>query len=71
MGKKTHFFLVFHVHEREKRGCRERSFDFSLRSTELKWSSHVGPRLKIRVLVEGKAWTPKTRSFHRRFERKV
>ena len=45
--------------ERENRGCEERSSDFSLRSTELGWSSRVGPRLKVGVLVESNAWTPK------------
>ena len=61
--KKSHFFLVFHVQEREKRGCRERRSDFSLRSTELGWSSNVGPRLKVGVLVEGNVWTPKSGVF--------
>ena len=32
---------------------------FSLRSTELGWSSRVRPRLKVGVLVKGNAWTPK------------
>ena len=59
MGK-AHFFLVFHAQEREKRGFRERSSDLSLRSTELGWSSHVGPRLKVEELVEGNKWTPKS-----------
>ena len=38
---------------------RERSSDFSLRSMELRWPSHIGPRLKVGVLVEGNVWTPK------------
>ena len=59
MGKGPFFFLVFHAREREKIGCRERSSDFSLRSTELGWSSRVGSRLKVGVLVEGNTWTPK------------
>ena len=42
---------------------RERSSDFSLRSTELGWLSRVGPRLKIEVLVEGNTWTLKSRIF--------
>ena len=58
MGK-TPFFWSFTHKGREKRGCGERSSDFSLRSTELGWSSCVGPRLKVGVLVEGNAWTPK------------
>ena len=33
--------------------------DFSLLSTELEWSSRVGPRLKVGALVEGITWTPK------------
>ena len=46
-----------------RRGCRERSSDFSLRSAELQWSSRVGPRLKVEVLVEGNAWTLKSGVF--------
>ena len=46
-----------------RRKVRERSYDFSLRSTELKWSSRVRLRLKVGVLVEGNAWTPKSRIF--------
>ena len=60
MGKKSHFFLVFHGQEREKRECKERSSNFSLRSTELEWPSRVGPRLKVGVLVKGNVWTPKS-----------
>ena len=70
MGK-AHFFLVFHAYEREKRGCEERSSDLCLRFTELGWSSHVGPRLKVGVLVEGNAWTPKSGIFYQRYKRKV
>ena len=40
-----------------RRKVRERSSDFSLRSMELGWSSRVGPRLKVGVLIEGNAWT--------------
>ena len=58
MGK-SQFFLSLTHKGWEKRGCRERSFDFSLTSTELEWSSLVGARLKVGVLIEGKAWTPK------------
>ena len=58
--EKAHFFLVFHTQEREKRECRERSSNFSLRSTELEWSSRIRPRLKVGVLVEGNVWTPKS-----------
>ena len=46
-----------------RRKVRERSSDFSLRSTKLGLSSLVGPRLKVGVLVEGNAWTPKSRIF--------
>ena len=38
---------------------------FSPRSTELGWSSHVGPRLKVEVLVEGNTGTTKSRFFVR------
>ena len=63
MGKKNPFLLgLSHAGEGEE-GCRERSSDFSLRSTELEWSSCVGPRLKVGVLVEGNVWTPKSRVF--------
>ena len=61
-GEKPIFFLVSSTGEVE-RGCRERSSDFSLRSTELGWSSRVEPRLKIGVLIEGNAWKPKPRVF--------
>ena len=56
--EKAHFFLVFHAQGREKRGCRERSSNFSLRSMELGWSSRIRTRLKVGVLIEGNAWTP-------------
>ena len=46
-----------------RRKVRDRNSDFSLRSTELRWSSHVGPRLTIGVLSEGYAWIPETPSF--------
>ena len=46
-----------------RRKVRERNSNFSLRSTENRWSSSVGPRLKVRVLGEGYAWIPKTPSF--------
>ena len=57
--EKDYFLFVYQAQEREKRGCRERSSDFSLRSTELGWFSCVEPRLIVGVLVEGNAWTPK------------
>ena len=56
---KIPFLHGLHAQEREKRGCRERSSYFPLRSTELGWSSRIGSRLKVGVLVEGNAWTPK------------
>ena len=37
----------------EKRGCRERSSNFSLRSTKIGWSSSDRPRFKVGVLSEG------------------
>ena len=46
-----------------RRKVRERNYDFSLRSTELGWSSRVGPRLKVRVLGEGYVWIKETPSF--------
>ena len=51
--------------ENERRGEREgkRNFEFSLRSTELEWLSHVGPRLKVGVLIEGNTWTLKSGVF--------
>ena len=42
-----------------RRKVRERNSDFSLRSTELGWSSHIGPRLTFGVLGEGYACIPK------------
>ena len=64
MGKSPIFLGAGSSSER-RRECRERSSDFSLRYTELRWSSCVGPRLKVGVLVEGKAWTPKPGVFVR------
>ena len=46
-----------------RRKFRERNYDFSLRSTELGWSSSVGPRLKVGVLGEGYAWISENPSF--------
>ena len=56
----TQFRLRFRVWRRK---VRERNSDFSLRSTKLGWSSHVGPRLKVGVLGEGYAWILETPSF--------
>ena len=54
-----------------RRKVRDRKSDFSLRSTELGWSSRVGPRLKVRVLGKSYAWISETPSFakvsHERF----
>ena len=58
-GKKGGYRAV----REEKSGCRERSFNFSLRSTEIGWSSSDRPRFKVEVLNEGYAWIPKTPSF--------
>ena len=57
----------------EKKGCRERKSNFSLRSTKIGWSSSNGPRFKVRVLGEGYAWITETPCFakvsHGRFEK--
>ena len=58
MGKSP-FFWSFTHKGREKRGYGEKSSDFSLRSTEFWWSSRIELRLKVGVLIEGNAWTPK------------
>ena len=42
---------------------REKISTFSLRSTEIEWSSSDGPRFKVGVLNEGYAWIPETPSF--------
>ena len=42
---------------------REKTSNLSLRSTKFGLSSCVGPRLKVEELVEGNAWTPKSRVF--------
>ena len=47
----------------EKRECRERSSNFSLRSTKIRWSSSDRPRFKVGVLGEGYEWIPETPSF--------
>ena len=46
-----------------RRKSSERSSTFSLRFTAIGGSVFVGPRLKVGVLVEGNAWTPKSRIF--------
>ena len=46
-----------------RRKVRERNSDFSLRSTELGWSSRFEPRLKVGVFGEGYVWIPETLSF--------
>ena len=46
-----------------RRKVRERNSGFSLRATELGWSSRVGPRLKVGVVTEDYAWIPKIPSF--------
>ena len=57
----------------EKRGCRERSSNLSLRSTEMGRSSSDEPRFKVGVLGKGYAWIPETPSFakvsHGRFRK--
>ena len=39
------------------------SFNFSLRSTEIRWSEFVELRTKVHLLNEGYVWVPKTRDF--------
>ena len=41
----------------------ERSSTLSLRSTKLRWSSFIGPRLIVIPLDEGYTWIPETPSF--------
>ena len=62
MGKSS-FLGLYPTMREEKRGCRERNSNFSLRSTKIEWSSSDGLRFKIRVLGEGYAWIPETPSF--------
>ena len=56
----TQFHQRFRVWRRK---ASERRFTFSLRFTAIDSSVSVGPRLKVRVLVEGNVWTPKSRIF--------
>ena len=56
----TQFHRRFRVGRRKS---SERSSTFSLRFTAIGGSVSVGPRLKVGVLVEGNAWTPKSRIF--------
>ena len=60
---KSHFFGLYPAVREEKRGCRERSFNFSLRSTKIGWSSFDGPMFKVGVLGEGYTWILETPSF--------
>ena len=64
MGKGDFFFfgLVSGSGE-EKRGCKERSSNFSLRSTKIGWSSSDRLRFKVRVLGKGYTWIPETPRF--------
>ena len=65
LGRKRPDFwsgLVMRVRE-EKKGCRERSSNFSLRSTEIGRSFSDGPRFKVGVLGKGYAWILETSSF--------
>ena len=57
---KSSFLGLYPAVREGKRGCRERSSNFSLRSMKIGWSSSDGPRVKIRVLDEGYAWRPET-----------
>ena len=56
----TQFRRKFRVWRRKS---SERSSTFSLRFTAIGSSVFVGPRLKVGVLVDGNAWTPKSRIF--------
>ena len=56
----TEFHRIFRVWRRK---ASERSSTFSLRFTAIGGSVSVRPRLKIGVLVEGNAWTLKSRFF--------
>ena len=72
MGK-TYFLGLYPAVREEKKGCRERKSNFSLRSTKIGWWSSDGPRFKVRVLGQGYAWIIETPSFakvsHGRFEK--
>ena len=46
-----------------RRISSERSSTFSLRFNTISGSVSVGPRLKVGVLVDGNAWTSKSRIF--------
>ena len=46
-----------------RRKPSEKSSTFSLRFTAIGGSVSIEPRLKVGVLVEGNAWTPKSRIF--------
>ena len=48
-----------------RRKASERSSTFSLRFTAIGDSVSIVPRLKVGVLVEGNAWTPKSRIFEK------
>ena len=56
----TQFHRRFRIRRRK---ASERSSTFSLRFTAIGGSVSVGPRLKVGVLVEDNAWTPKSRIF--------
>ena len=56
----TQFHRRFRVWRRKS---SEISSTFSLRFTAIGSSVSVGTRLKVGVLVEGNAWTPKSRIF--------
>ena len=56
----TQFHLRFRVWRIKS---SERSSTFSLRFNAIGGSISVGPILKFGVLVEGNAWTPKSRIF--------
>ena len=49
--------------EEEEENSRERSSNFSLRSTEIRLTVFVGARGKIHLRNESYAWAPKSGSF--------
>ena len=57
------FWGLYPAVREEKRGCRKKSSNFSLRSTNTRWSSSDRPRFKVDVLSEGYVWIPETPSF--------
>ena len=55
-------FLVGVVGER-KEERKKRIQGFLLKSSEIRWSKFIGPRVKVHLLVEGYVYLPKSRDF--------